>query len=126
MEPSTGRLRFVEGWGVLGSFSADDRPAIHSIDTIPARYLVGVADEDLAGSLYDLFERLGHTVAHGEATLEPVLADPHRGETLGVGVGSPLLHLTQVDYTTAGEPVMLSRQWHVPGVFEVSLLRRAT
>jgi len=38
----------------------------------------------------------------------------------------PLLMIRQVDYTTAGTAVMFSREWHVPGIFEISLLRRST
>ena len=106
--------------------SADERPVIYSLDTIPDRYVRDVADEDFGDSLYELFARLGFTVAHGEATLEPVLADKRHAQQLEVEVHAPLLHISQVDYTTAGEAVMFSREWHVPGVFELSLLRRAT
>jgi GntR family transcriptional regulator len=106
--------------------SADRRPVIHSIDAIPSRYLSGVTEGDLKGSLYELFERLGHSVAHGEATIEPVLSDEYRCRALQVDRGSPLLHIAQIDYSTAGEAVMFSLEWHVPGIFELSLLRRAT
>lgn len=105
--------------------SADERPVIHSIDVVPSRYLTEVDDKQLSGSFYALLERLGHTVAHGEATLEPVLADVYRSQVLQVEEGAPLLRISQVDYTTAGDAVMFSREWHVPGVFELSLLRRA-
>jgi len=105
--------------------SADERPVIHSIDVVPSRYLSGVGREQLSGSFYALLEQLGHTVAHGEATLEPVLADRYRSRILQVEEGAPLLYISQVDYTTAGDAVMFSREWHVPGVFELSLLRRA-
>lgn len=106
--------------------SADARPVIYSMDTIPARYVRGVAEGSFEGSLYDLFAQLGYAVSHGEATLAPVLADSRLADLLGVDSGSPLMRIFQVDRTTAGEAVMFSREWHVPGVFELSLLRRAT
>jgi GntR family transcriptional regulator len=105
--------------------SADGQPVIYSVDSIPERYVKGRPDRDLKGSLYELFKRIGCTIAHGEATLAPVLADAKLAECLQVDVGSPLLRIFQVDYTTAGEAVMFSREWHVPGVFELSLLRRS-
>ena len=86
----------------------------------------GVTDEGFGGSLYELFERMGYEVAYGEATLAPVLADEQLAEHLQVDAGSPLLRIVQVDYTTVGDAIMFSREWHVPGVFELSLLRRAT
>lgn len=106
--------------------SADDRPVIYSIDAIPSRFLADVGQSELGESLYALFERLGHRVAHGEAVLEPVLADKRHVEALGVEVGAPLLHMCQTDYTVDGEAMMYSREWHVPGVFELSLVRRGT
>ncbi|GBE22965.1 HTH-type transcriptional repressor YvoA [bacterium BMS3Bbin01] len=106
--------------------SADDRPVIYSVDTIPETYVPGVTDEGFGGSLYELFERMGYEVAYGEATLAPVLADEQLAEHLQVDAGSPLLRIVQVDYTTVGDAIMFSREWHVPGVFELSLLRRAT
>jgi len=47
-------------------------------------------------------------------------------ERLQVGIGSPLLRIVQVDHATLGEAIAYSREWHVPGAFELSLLRRAT
>jgi DNA-binding GntR family transcriptional regulator len=104
--------------------SADGRPVIYSIDTLPAETLGKVEDEQLGGSLYELLSSLGHAVAHSEATLLPVLAGEHHARTLQVGVGSPLLHITQLDWTGGGQPAMFSLEWHVPGIFELSLLRR--
>lgn len=51
--------------------SADARPVIYSIDAIPSRLLPDVAEAELGGSLYALFDRLGHRAAHGEAVLSP-------------------------------------------------------
>lgn len=106
--------------------SADDRPVIYSVDTIPERYVRNVPDAAFGGSLYELFERVGYTVSHGEATLAPVLADERLADVLHVAIGAPLMQIVQLDITTAGEVIMFSREWHVPGIFELSLLRRAT
>jgi DNA-binding GntR family transcriptional regulator len=63
-------------------------------------------------------------VAHGEAILVPVLAGLRHSEALGIDEGKPLLQITQVDYSTVGDVVMSSKEWHVPGVFELTLVRR--
>lgn len=106
--------------------SADDRPVMYSIDIIPSGLVLGVQDRQFEGSLYELFGSMGHEVAHGEATLAPVLAKGSLPGSLGIEPGSPLLMIRQVDYTTSGVAIMFSQEWHVPGVFELSLLRRAT
>jgi len=106
--------------------SADDRPVIYSVDTIPEKYVLDVADDAFGGSLYELMERMGYKVAYGEAILAPVLADERVAKYLQVGVGSPLLRIVQVDYTISGEAIAFSQEWHVPGAFELSLLSRAT
>jgi len=104
---------------------ADDRPAIYSIDTLPAALVPGISDEAFGSSLYHLLGDLGHRVTTGEATLRPVLAEPPCNKILEIGVGSALLHIRQTDLTAAGMPVMFSLEWHVPGIFELTLLRRA-
>jgi len=43
--------------------SADDRPVIYSVDTIPEKYVPDVTDEGFGGSLYELLERMGYKVA---------------------------------------------------------------
>ncbi len=106
--------------------SADRDPVIYSIDVIPSRYTQETPDKGFEGSLYELLESLGHTVAHGDATLVPVIADYRVAGILEVAPGSALLMIRQVDHTTAGTAVMFSKEWHVPGIFEISLLRRST
>lgn len=104
---------------------ADEHPAIFSVDTIPVSVLGDDVPEDRFGaSFYSLLSSVGHEIATAEATLLPVLADARHEEILGVPEGSPLLHIAQVDSTTSGLRVIHSLEWHVPGVFELTLLRR--
>ncbi len=104
--------------------TADGRPVIYSTAVIPHRIVDGVDQESLSGSLFALFGELGYPVAHGEASLIPVLAGARHSAVLGLEKGKPLLQITQVDYSTVGDVVMFSREWHVPGVFELTLVRR--
>lgn len=104
--------------------SADGKPAIYSIDSLP----VDIADETdreaFGSSLYKLLADRGHTVDHARAVLAPVIADAELAAILQVSAGTPLQHLRQVDHDSVGRPVMLSLEWHVPAVIELRVYRR--
>lgn len=104
--------------------SADGKPAIYSIDSLP----VDIADETdreaFGSSLYRLLADRGHTVDHARAVLAPVIADAELAAILQVSAGTPLQHLRQVDHDSVGRPVMLSLEWHVPAVIELRVYRR--
>ncbi|WP_439599560.1 GntR family transcriptional regulator [Devosia sp.] len=105
--------------------SADGKPAIYSVDSLPTD--IADAGRDLAAfgtSLYKLLADRGHTVDHARAALAPVIADAELSALLGVAVGTPLQHLRQVDHDASGRPVMLSLEWHVPEVIELRVYRR--
>lgn len=105
--------------------SADGKPAIFSIDYLPT----DIADEKrdveaFGGSFYKLLNSQGHIIDHARAVLAPVIADAELAKLLAVPAGTPLQHLRQVDHNTAGRPVMLSLEWHVPEVIELRVYRR--
>lgn len=105
--------------------TADDRPAVYSIDCLPADIVDPVAHRDaLAGSIYALLASLDHPVMHGEAILSPAAADDELARTLEVPVGTLLQRIEQVDVDGAGRRVMLSHEWHVPSVVELRVYRR--
>ncbi len=105
--------------------TADDRPAVYSIDHLPADIVD--ADRDRAaldGSMYALLAACGHAVQHGEAVVAPASADGDLAAVLDVAPGTLLQHLQQVDVDGAGRRVMLSFEWHVPSVIELRVYRR--
>lgn len=105
--------------------TADGRPAVFSIDSIPADLVTVSADRRaLNGSLFRLLAEKGHHVDHGEATVTPAVADEEIAPLLRVDPGTLLQHLTQIDYDSADRPVMFSLEWHVPSVFELRVYRR--
>ena len=104
--------------------TADGHAVIYSVDTLPERYLSRVTDKRFSRSLYDLLTRIGHQVVSANAVLVPVTANKRLSSLLGVKVGSALQHIREVDYTKEGNPVLRSMEWHVPGVFELSVNRR--
>lgn len=105
--------------------TAGRRPAIYSIDYLPADLIDPGRDRKaLGGSMYRLLTELGRPVDHGEATIAPAAADAQLAQLLQVPEGSLLQHLRQIDYDPAGRPVMFSLEWHVPSVIELSVYRR--
>jgi DNA-binding GntR family transcriptional regulator len=105
--------------------TADGRPAIYSIDRIPAAMLDPSPDRDaFGGSLYRVLTAAGHPISHAEAVLSGAVADRELARLLDVVPGTPLQFLRQVDYDAAGEAVMLSEEWHVTSVMELRVYRR--
>lgn len=105
--------------------TADRKPAIYSIDSLPADIVNHRTDlKAFRGSLYRLLSERGHTVDHARTIIAPVLADKELSKILDVPVGEPLQYLRQVDYDGRGRPVMRSLEWHVPSVIELRVYRR--
>lgn len=105
--------------------TADGRPAVYSIDILPADLVDPGRDRDaLRGSLYRYLTAVGHPIAHGEAVVTPTVADRDLARILDVVQGTPLQYLKQVDYDDDGRPVMLSHEWHVPSIIELRVFRR--
>lgn len=104
--------------------TADGAPAVYSEDRIPKASLHGLEDSPLDASLYLILTQAGLTIHHAIATLRPVIADARLSRLLGVRRGSPLQYVEQVDFAASGAAAMLSSEWHVPGIFELSVYRR--
>lgn len=103
--------------------TADGRPVVYSIDRLPLEY-VPEGEHDIEASLYEVLERAGHRVDGAGATLTPVVAESRLARLLSVDVGTPLLHIEQVDLDRDRHPVMLSSEWHVADAFELHVNRR--
>lgn len=53
-----------------------------------------------------------------------VTANRRLASLLGVIVGSALQQIREVDFINKGQTIVLSTEWHVPGVFELRVNRR--
>jgi GntR family transcriptional regulator len=110
--------------------TANGRPVIFSVDTIPAAMFdaVGLAPDRLlapALSLYQLYaDELGRSIVDGQAFIRVVRADAAMAGRLETDVGSPILGLEQVDADVDGDPVLLSWEYYVANTFEFTVLRR--
>ena len=104
---------------------AGKRPAIYSIDSLPADIVDARRDlKAFSGSIYKLLSSRGHDVDHARTIISPVLATSEMSKILDVPAGTPLQHLKQIDFNMAGRPVMRSLEWHVPSVIELRVYRR--
>ncbi|CAN5603891.1 hypothetical protein BH20CHL7_BH20CHL7_15840 [soil metagenome] len=105
--------------------TADDRPAVYSVDHMPADVVDAERDrEALGGSVYALLAARGHPVRHAEAVVAPASADADLVAVLDVAPGTLLQHLQQVDVDVAGRRVLYSLEWHNPEVMELRVYRR--
>ena len=105
--------------------TADDRPAVYSVDRMPADIIDESRDrEALGGSIYALLASRGHPVNHGGAIVAPASADVDLAGVLEVERGTLLQHLQQIDVDAAGRHVLYSLEWHVPSVIELRVYRR--
>jgi DNA-binding GntR family transcriptional regulator len=105
--------------------TADDRPAVFSIDCMPADVIDAKRDLDgLGGSVYALLAARGQPVHHGETVVAPRAVDAELAAILAVPEGTLVQHLEQVDVTATGRRVLYSLEWHVPSVIELRVYRR--
>ena len=104
--------------------TANGRPVIYSLDVVPERFVAAVPDKRFNRSLYDVLESIGESVVSANAVLLPVIADQRLATLLDVKVASALQQISEVDFNKNGLPIVLSTEWHVPGVFELRVNRR--
>jgi DNA-binding GntR family transcriptional regulator len=64
-------------------------------------------------------------VISANAVLSPIIADERLVKLLKVKAGSALQQIIEVDYNKSGQPIVFSSEWHVPGIFELRVHRRA-
>ena len=104
---------------------AGRKPAIYSVDTLPADIVDPKRDAKAFGqSLYKLLSARGHDVDHARSILTPAIATAEIADILGVPPGTPLQHMKQIDFDLSGRPVMRSLEWHVPSVIQLQVYRR--
>lgn len=113
---------------------ADERRVVFSRDVVPLALLPGPADEGMVRELESFLRRehslyaylrdtLGLDFHHAVAWLRPVTADEAMAAKLDTPVGSGLLLLEQVDYDTAGAPLVLADEFHVAEAFTFTVYR---
>ena len=108
--------------------TADERPVVYSLDTF-TESLSQKADFDphrlLTESMYNILQTsLGQVIEYGIARLLPVAAPRPVAEKLMLLPGALTLYIVQTDYTSDDEPVVYSREYHLPDAFDFMVWRR--
>jgi GntR family transcriptional regulator len=108
--------------------TADGKPVVYSLDTF-AESLVRGGEFDpnrlLNESLYQTLQvEFGLVIEYGVTKILPAQAAPPIAEKLGLAEGSLLLYVVQTDYSSADEPVLYSREYHLPDAFDFVIWRK--
>jgi GntR family transcriptional regulator len=89
---------------------ANKRPVVLESSSFPAERFEGLLAEQLEGSLYELLAtRYDARPCRAVEALEPVRADSHAAQLLGVSRGAPLLLVERVAFDREGRPVEFAR-----------------
>jgi GntR family transcriptional regulator len=79
----------------------------------------------LTESIYNILQTsLGQVIDYGMARLLPVAAPRTVAEKLVLPPGALTLYIVQTDYTSGDEPVVYSREYHLPDAFDFMVWRR--
>jgi GntR family transcriptional regulator len=80
---------------------------------VPSGRFPGIEDLDLRGSIYALMRDLyGHVPVRVVEALEPVVAQRHSAELLGVATGSPLMLVERTAFDSDGVAVEFAHDLH--------------
>ena len=108
--------------------TADGRPVVYSLDTLPESVLQQTDfDPQLlrTQSMYYILQTsLGQVIDYGIARLLPMSAPDFVTEKLELPQGALTLYIVQTDYSPDDEPLVYSREYHLPDAFDFIIWRR--
>jgi GntR family transcriptional regulator len=108
--------------------TADGRPVVYSLDTLPEAILKR-ADLDpeifRTQSLYVILQTiLGQVIEYGIARLLPMNAPEHVAKHLQLPPNALTMYIVQTDYSPDDQPIVYSREYHLPDAFDFMVWRR--
>jgi GntR family transcriptional regulator len=113
--------------------TANARRVVFTLDYIPFELLTGIESDPVDKiknyleenqSLYVFMARyLSKSFHHAIARISPSLADENMAATLNIPLGSGILYLESVDYTRSGDPLWMSKEYHVANAFTFTVYR---
>lgn len=108
--------------------TADGKPVVYSVDILPQSLLRNAnfdSERLLTESVYHVLQaRLGYIIEYGVARLLPAQAPPPIAEKLDLPPEALVLHIVQTDYSSDDEPLLYSREYHLPDAFDFMIWRR--
>ena len=106
--------------------TADEAPAIYCEDIIDKSLVKGTyTARDLKLPIFHFLRRFCGVIPYLDLTdVRPAAADPALAEVFNFPVGTPLLHMDEVDYDIDGRPVFCSNQYFADGIFNLTVMRK--
>ncbi len=124
-----GQLQIEEGAPVIRVArlcTADGRPAIYCEDVLDKALVRGsYTIKDLKLPIFHFLQQFCGVYPYLDLTdLRPVVADAALAEIFQVPMGTPLLHMDEVDYDIDGRPVFCSTEYFIDGIFRHTVMRK--
>ena len=106
--------------------TADGRPAIYCEDVLDKALVRGsYTIKDLKLPIFHFLQQFCGVYPYLDLTdLQPVVADAALAEIFQVPMGTPLLHMDEVDYDIDGRPVFCSTEYFIDGIFRHTVMRK--
>ena len=128
-EAIASRLRIEEGTPIIRVSrlcTADGRPAIYCEDVMEKALAKGnYTLKDLKLPIFHFLQQFCGINPYLDLTdLRPAVADAALAEIFQVPVGTPLLHMDEVDFDIDGNPVFCSNEYFADGIFRLTVMRK--
>ena len=106
--------------------TADGKPAIYCEDVLNKALAKGdYTIKDLKLPIFHFLQQFCGVYSYLDLTdLKPMVADAALSEILQVPVGSPILHMDEVDFDIDGNPVFCSSEYFADGFFRHTVMRK--
>lgn len=108
--------------------TADGKAVVYSLDTFAETLLRGAPFDPnrlLSESVYSILEtEFAHTIDYGVARILPAHAPAAIARQLSLPADAMVLYLVQTDYSALDEPLLYSREYHLPDAFDFMIWRR--
>lgn len=125
------QLRIEEGAPVVTVRrvrTANDRPVVYTLDTLAQERLARVNfdfNRLYTESIYDIMQsEFGKAIEYGIARILPANAPDDIAERLELPPEAIVLYVVQTDYSSDDEPLLYSREYHLPDAFDFIIWRR--
>ena len=123
------KLRMEEGAPILRVSrlcTADGKPAIYCEDVLNKALAKGdYTIKDLKLPIFHFLQQFCGVYPYLDLTdLKPMVADAALAEILQVPVGSPILHMDELDFDIDGNPVFCSSEYFADGFFRHTVMRK--
>ena len=106
--------------------TADGKPAIYCEDILNKALAKGdYTIKDLKLPIFHFLQQFCGVYPYLDLTdLKPMVADAALAEILQVPVGSPILHMDELDFDIDGNPVFCSSEYFADGFFRHTVMRK--